>query len=505
MSSFNRYATGIAVAALLALPASGLAQTPPSQPPATQPPATAEPQPPAAQKADQTSTANAEAKEHLAQAKTALEGVQVETLSARAKSQVADLKKRLNTLERSVSANDNASATGAANRNAQATSGSRGNSNWGTEVAAIDKTLTALLGPDATTGAAAPATSGTAGTTGTSKAKAETLDEPTRAKLLEFRKHITAFATAISGGKTTPEPSAQPTMEPSATNPSATSPSMTTPPATNPPVTSSPSTAPPASTPQPTGTTGTSSPEDPAPQTAQPDEQLARKHLTEARNTLSELTQLPAASQLAGEARTQVSQLISNFNELITTQAEWRASYAKVNANLTALVGPDPGAVDPSGTAGAVGTSGSAGANLDPAIREKLMTLRRQLSDFEKAAGGTAATQTSANPRPEDPPAATPPPATTTPPTTTPPSTPPPATTPPSTTPPTTEPQTTTPAAQGASGAQAADSTDVMRHIAAIEAMLKSEDDSGGLTLTKAQLEQLRTHLAALRQSLDKK
>jgi hypothetical protein len=497
MSSFNRYATGIAVAALLALPASGLAQTPPSQPPATQPPATAEPQPPAAQaqKTDQSSTANAEAKEHLAQAKTALEGVQVETLSARAKSQVADLKKRLNTLERSVSANDNASAKGAANRNASATSGSRGNSNWATEVAAIDKTLTALLGPDATTGAGAPATSATSGTTGTSKAKADTLDEATRAKLLEFRKHITAFATVISGGKTTPEPSAQPTMEPSATNPSATSPtnpSMTTPPATNPPATTPPATAPPASTPQPTGTTGTSSAQDPATQTAQPDEQLARKQLTEARNTLSELTQLPAASQLAGEARTQVSQLISNFNELITTQAEWRASYAKVNANLTALVGPDPGAADPSATAGAVGTSGSAGANLDPTIREKLMTLRRQLSEFEKAAGGTAATQTSANPRPEDPPAATTPPATTTPPTTTPPSTTPPATTPPSTTPPTTEPQ-------------AAGSTDVMRHIAAIEAMLKSEDDSGGLTLTKAQLEQLRTHLAALRQSLEKK
>jgi hypothetical protein len=32
--------------------------------------------------------------------------------------------------------------------------------------------------------------------------------------------------------------------------------------------------------------------------------------------------------------------------------------------------------------------------------------------------------------------------------------------------------------------------------------MLKSEDDSGGITLTKAQLEQLRTHWAALKASI---
>ena len=44
-----------------------------------------------------------------------------------------------------------------------------------------------------------------------------------------------------------------------------------------------------------------------------------------------------------------------------------------------------------------------------------------------------------------------------------------------------------------------------MRHVAAIEALLKSEDEGGGLTLTKAQVEQLRTHWAALRQALDKR
>ena len=75
-----------------------------------------------------------------------------------------------------------------------------------------------------------------------------------------------------------------------------------------------------------------------APQATQPapDQDAAKQHLTAARNALSALTQLPAASQLTGEARTQVAQLIANFNELITTQSEWRGSFAKVSANLSA-------------------------------------------------------------------------------------------------------------------------------------------------------------------------
>lgn len=477
MSSLNRFTTGIAALALLALPASGVAQTPPSQPPTTQPPATSEPQPPAAQTSpNQTAAANAEAKEHLVQARTAIEGVHVDALSASAKAQVAELKRHIDVLERTIDASANAAATGTENRTAPTASGSQA---WGTEVAGIDKALTALLGAEATTGAATPT-----GTTGTT-AKGETLDEPTRAKLLEVRTHITAFATAMAGGKTTP--SAQPTTEPSA------NPAGTTPPATNPPTTE----------PQPTGTTGTTQTQPPATQMTQPDEQLARKHLTDARNTLSELTQLPAASQLSGETRTLVSQLISNFNELITTQAEWRAAYAKVNANLTALIGPDPAAADPSSTAAPVGTSGTA-ASLDTSIRERLVTLRRQLTEFEKAAGGSSATPS--RPPTEDPapPATAQPttPPTSAPPSTTPPSTPPPSTTPPSTTPPTSQPETAPPSAQGM---QATGNADLVRRIGAIEALLKAEDDSGGLTLTKAQLEQLRTHLTALRQGLDKK
>jgi hypothetical protein len=102
---------------------------------------------------------------------------------------------------------------------------------------------------------------------------------------------------------------------------------------------------------------------------------------------------------LSGEARAQVSQLITNFNELITTQSNWRSAFGKVTGNLTALIGPETGDAEPTGAAAsaesnppvpaAVGTSGAAAAvNLDPAIRAKLVELRSKLKAFEKAAGG---------------------------------------------------------------------------------------------------------------------
>ncbi len=180
------------------------------------------------------------------------------------------------------------------------------------------------------------------------------------------------------------------------------------PPQQTPPAQSTPpsQTAPPQSTP-------------PAPQTtapaasAQVDATAAKQHLSEARDTLSQITSMPEAARLQGEARTQVSQLISNFNALITAQSDWRAAYSKVEDNLNALIGPDgseqPGAsaagtTGTSGTAGAAGTAGSTGttgttasaasaapgaaASLDPAIRAKLVEFRMHLREFEKAAGG---------------------------------------------------------------------------------------------------------------------
>ena len=157
--------------------------------------------------------------------------------------------------------------------------------------------------------------------------------------------------------------------------------------------------------PQPTATTS-----QPPAAGGQVDATAAKKHLSDARETLSQITAMPEAAKLQGDARTQVSQLIGNFNELITTQNEWRASYTKVDSSLTALLGPDSN--DPSaapataGTAGTSGTAGTAGAtgttgatpaasasgaaSLDPAIRAKLTQFRSQLKEFEKAAGGAA-------------------------------------------------------------------------------------------------------------------
>ena len=238
------------------------------------------------------------------------------------------------------------------------------------------------------------------------------------------------------------------------------------------------------------------------------------------------MTQLPAAAQLTGEARTHVAQLISNFNDLITTQTQWRDSYTKVNANLTSLLGPDTGATDPSaaaatsGTSGAVGTSGTTNVTLDPALREKLVELRRHLTAFEKSVSGGVTAGTSGSSAATDPTATTPASGTSsaagttaasgttsatgtssatgsgTSPATRPTS----PSTPPTTASPTIS--TTEPSAQGMTGAANAD---VARHVAAIESLLKMQDDSGGLTLTKAQVEQLRTHWSALRQALDKR
>jgi hypothetical protein len=513
--STTTWTLAITAAALITLPAAGAAQTPAtSQPPATQPPATSQQQPAA------TTGSTAAAQEHLAKATASLDEIKTATLSARAKSQVAEIKRRINALERTVAANDNASATGAANRSARATTGARGNANWGTEVAAIDKALTALIGPDTAAATGAAGTTGTSGTAapGTAASKtagAATLDDATRASLTEVRTHLTAFAAAMAGGppKT---PSTEPTGDPGAatqtsgTSATSSAPTSGTPTGSTAAPSTPPTSTPPASTtPQTSGAATPQTPQATMPAATQPDEQAARRHLTEARNTLSAMTQLPAASQLSGEARTQVSQLISNFNELITTQSEWRAAYAKVSANLVALIGPDATGTttDPAataGTAGAVGTSGTVAGGIDPTLRDKLIELRRNLSEFEKAAGGgapasgsTAATSSTGT-------------SSTTPPATTDPSTPA-TTTPatPTTTPPTassTTPSSQTPGAQGTTGAQStAGNAEVMRHIAAIEALLKLEDEGGGLTLTKAQVEQLRTHWAALKASIDKK
>jgi hypothetical protein len=272
----------------------------------------------------------------------------------------------------------------------------------------------------------------------------------------------------------------------------------------------------------------------------------AKAHLTAARNTLSQLTQLPAAGQLQGEARAQVSQLINNFNELITTQTDWKASYAKVAANLEALIGPSSddaarptGTAGATGTPGAVGTSGTTGmAAIDPAVRAKLTEFRSELDEFQKAAqkapqapqAPQAMSGSAAAPAPSAAPSA---PA----PTPAPPSAPSarPAATPAA---PGTE-RTTAPTApeKAVEDPQTPDSVnlnpqDILQHIEAMEVIINAQSAAQGaaqaapgavsttttpsgstrttvtpadVTLNQAQIAELKNHLAELRRLVDKK
>jgi hypothetical protein len=155
---------------------------------------------------------------------------------------------------------------------------------------------------------------------------------------------------------------------------------------------------------------------------------------------------------------------------LITTQADWRASYAKVDANLTTLLGPgSPDAAPPaSAVTGAIGTSGTTPpATLDPAVRAKLVEFRTHLKAFEQAAGSNAAGETA-------PPVAT---ASTASP----------------------APAATMEPADQAKAADQVNRADVDKHLDAISAIL---DASKTGTLTKAQTAELKKHVAELRQAL---
>jgi hypothetical protein len=114
--------------------------------------------------------------------------------------------------------------------------------------------------------------------------------------------------------------------------------------------------------------------------------QQALSHLTAARQALADMTKLPAASHLEGQARNEINQLITNFNALITsTGPEWRQAYDKVQDNLRTLLGPDNAAGQPSDAA--VGTSGSTAGSLDASIRAKLNDVRQQVNEFGQVAG----------------------------------------------------------------------------------------------------------------------
>ena len=127
--STARWTTAIGVAALLAVPSSGFAQTA-AAPPQTPPAASAQ--------ATQPSTPQ----EHLRKAEEALSAIPATAVTGQDKTKINDLKQHINKLE-TLSASGKPAA------------------GWDKEVAAIDRTLTQLIGP--ASGAAATGTAGTAG------------------------------------------------------------------------------------------------------------------------------------------------------------------------------------------------------------------------------------------------------------------------------------------------------------------------------------------------------
>lgn len=320
------------------------------------------------------------------------------------------------------------------------------------------------------------------------------------------------------------------------------------------------SSQPPTSTSQPPASTSGAQSSTPAtepgaqPPSAQPpatqvDAAAAKQALSDARDTLAQLASMPEAAKLQGEQRTQVSQLISNFNELITTQSNWKDAYGKVENSLNALIGPESGstaepgaAPSMAGTAGttgtgstaATGTSGSAptpasgspeasaasATSIDPALRAKLVEFRTHLKAFEQAAGGNVTTSSapSSTAASAEPAAASTEPSSSTPNPTSAPETSASGTSAsgtsaasPSMTSQSSQPATSAAASQGAvgtSGTTAPTATDARtvesqtqanRELDAIQAILAQAKNG---RLNQTQIDQLKTHVTELRQLL---
>ena len=180
----------------------------------------------------------------------------------------------------------------------------------------------------------------------------------------------------------------------------------------------------------PSGTSTSSAPSGQASGGSGADQEAVRQHLSAAREALAELTKLPAASQLQGEQRQQVAQLISDFNTFATATTDWRGKYETIDRELDQILGmgatgstgsmsgtasgsaagtsgsagassgtaadaSTAGASGTSGASGAAGAAGAAGAGgaaggsaaLDPTIIAKLQEVRKHLDGFEEASG----------------------------------------------------------------------------------------------------------------------
>jgi hypothetical protein len=122
-------------------------------------------------------------------------------------------------------------------------------------------------------------------------------------------------------------------------------------------------------------------PPPPATQLARPDPEAARRELSAARQALADLTALPQAAQLQGEARPLVSQVIDRFNALLTAESGWHARYEEVERALEAVLGPAP----------QPGAPAAPPVALDPAILDKLIEFRTRLRAFAQTLGAPPA------------------------------------------------------------------------------------------------------------------
>jgi hypothetical protein len=405
------WTTAVAASALLALPVGSWAQQPtPSTTPRQQTTGAPAPQTGRTPGAE---TKQGSANEHLRQAQSALADIPAASLTGTAKTRVAELKRHLNALEQAASQKTGGRRHFAAQRELERRrrsgrshperaarsrehhrrdhAGARRH-DWFDGCSAKDHDERQACRLDSARRVGAHEASGGAHPThgvrrGDERRGCEPGPDAEHRRPEQFGERQRRRATPSTAGTTGT------TAAPAPTGTSGTTATPAEPAAT--PATPDPAAAAAASAAQSSAQPPAATPSTPSPTPSQQvDAETVKRHLTAARDTLSQLTQLPAAAQLTGDARTQVSQLISNFNELITTNADWRAAYTKLQGNLTALVGEaradesPAAAAAPSATPGAVGTSGTTA--IDPAIRAKLVEFRAHLMEFEKAAGAAA-------------------------------------------------------------------------------------------------------------------
>ena len=93
---------------------------------------------------------------------------------------------------------------------------------------------------------------------------------------------------------------------------------------------------------------------------AQPNQEAIKQTLSAAQASLSEMLKLPAAANLQGDVRTQVSGFIGEFNAFATLpKGEWKAKYQIASASLDKMLAA-AAAAPPAPPAPAAGTPAAA-------------------------------------------------------------------------------------------------------------------------------------------------